>query len=101
MDIYYITCESKKQAKSIAAELLKKQLIACANYFPVNSLYWWDDKIEESLEYVLLVTTKMGMFKKIEKEVKRNHSYDVVCMAQIPVEKNTSEYLKWLDKEVE
>jgi periplasmic divalent cation tolerance protein len=100
MDIYYITCESKKQAKSIATALLKNRLIACANYFPINSLYWWGSKIGESMEYVLVVQTKMGMFKKIEKEVKNNHSYDLVCIAKIPVEETTKEYLKWLDEEV-
>lgn len=101
MDIYYITCESKKQARKIAEELLKEELIACANYYPINSLYWWDDKIEESMEYALILHTKVGMFKKIEKVVKRNHSYDVVCIEKIPVEENTGDYLKWLDGEVQ
>ena len=60
----YITNSDKKIAKKIAMNLLKKRIVACANMFPIDSIYWWKNKIEESKEYVLIVKTKKEEFRK-------------------------------------
>jgi periplasmic divalent cation tolerance protein len=41
---FYITNPSKEEAKRIAKHLLDKRIIACANIFPIESMYWWDGK---------------------------------------------------------
>jgi periplasmic divalent cation tolerance protein len=41
----YITNPSKKEAKRLAKHLIEKRLIACANIFPIESLYWWKNKL--------------------------------------------------------
>ena len=56
--VVYITHANLKNAKKISDELLKKRLIACANYFPIQSSYWWKGKIENSDEIVSIVKKK-------------------------------------------
>ena len=46
--IIYIAYPNLKEAKRVTGMLLKRRLIACANYFPVASVYRWKGKVEES-----------------------------------------------------
>lgn len=95
----YITNPTKKEAKKIAKHLLEKRLIACANIFPINSLYWWQGKINDEDEFVLIAKTIESNFKKIKKEVEKIHSYKTPCIIKIPVILN-KKYSNWLKKEI-
>ncbi|MBU2635343.1 divalent-cation tolerance protein CutA [Patescibacteria group bacterium] len=94
----YITNPTKKEAKKIAKHLLKKRLIACANIFPINSLYWWEGKIADENEFVLIAKTIEANFEKVKKEVEKIHSYKTPCIIKIPVSSN-KKYFDWLKKE--
>jgi periplasmic divalent cation tolerance protein len=91
----YITNPSRNDAKKVASCLLKEKLVACANIFPVDSLYWWEGKIEEAKEYVLIVKTKRENWNRLKTEVKKIHPYTTPCIAKINVESN-KEYEDWL-----
>lgn len=97
----YITCESLDVARKIARHLLEKRLIACANIFPVRSLFWWEGKIEECNEFVIIVKTKAERFKELREEVKKIHSYSVPCICAFVVEEGNREFLEWIEKTVE
>ena len=95
----YITNPTRKEAKKIAKHLLKKKLIACANIFPIDSLYWWEGKIVQEKEFVLIAKTKKENFEKVKREVENIHSYEIPCIVKIPVSSN-EKYYKWIKKEV-
>jgi len=95
----YVTNPDKKTTSKIALHLLKKRLIACANIFPIDSAYWWKDKIQKTKEYVLIAKTKEENWKEIKTEIKKVHPYSVPCITKINVEAN-KEYEGWLKKEV-
>jgi periplasmic divalent cation tolerance protein len=96
----YITNPTKTIAKKIAKHLLKKRLIACANIFPINSLYWWGGKICDEKEFVLIAKTAEEKFEEVKEEVEKMHPYSVPCITKILVEPN-KKYLNWLIKEVD
>ena len=100
MIIVYITCKDKKEAKKISINLLKKRLIACANIFPVSSLYWWKNKINECNEIAIIAKTRKENFFQIKKRVKAMHSYDVPCIDSWDVDNVDEDYLKWLNNEI-
>ena len=91
----YITNPTKKEARKIAKHLLSKKLIACANIFPVDSLYRDKSKIAEEKEFVLIAKTKKDNFEQVKKEVEKIHPYDIPCIVKIPVSSN-EKYYKWL-----
>ncbi len=97
----YVTCESFDEARKIARHLLEKRLIACANIFPVRSLFWWEGKIEECNEFVIIMKTKAEKFKELREEVKKVHSYSVPCICAFVVEEGNREFLDWIEKTVE
>ncbi|RUM41063.1 MAG: divalent-cation tolerance protein CutA [Desulfocapsa sp.] len=97
----YITAKDFDEARKIARHLLEKKLIACANIFPVRSMFWWEGKIEECVEFVVIVKTKAEKFKELREEVKKIHSYSVPCICSFVVEEGLREFLDWIDKTVE
>lgn len=95
--IIFVTCSSKKEAKNITGLLLKKRLIACANIISgVESNFWWQGKVDKSKEVMAVLKTKRANFKKIEKEIKRIHSYDVPEIIAVPIIAGSGDYLKWI-----
>jgi periplasmic divalent cation tolerance protein len=93
----YITNPTKRVAKKIAKHLLQKRLIACANIFPINSLYWWEGKICDEKEFVLIAKTVEKNFEKVKNEVEKIHPYSIPCITKISVTPN-KKYLNWLIK---
>ncbi len=100
MIFVYIVCKNKNEAKKIGLKLIEKKLAGCCNVFPIESIYWWQKKIVKAKEVVLIVKTLKKNFKKVEKEVKKLHSYTVPCILEIPIRRENVDYLKWLKKEI-
>jgi len=98
--LLYITNPTKDETKKIARHLLEKKLIACAVISgEVDSLYWWEGKIAEEKEFVLIAKTLEENFEKVKIEVEKIHSYKIPCIVKIPVSSN-EKYFQWLSKEV-
>src|SRR3989344_2022345 len=99
MTLVYITCKDSQEAKKISKHLLRKRLIACANIFPIKSMYWWNNKIVNDNENVIIAKTNNKNFNKVENEVKKIHSYEIPCILKINASSN-KEYLQWASKEM-
>ena len=97
----YITCGSKKEAEKIAEALVTEKLAACVNYFPINSVYIWKEKLEKDSEYALLCKTKKENFDKIKKRVSELHSYEVPAILALEIIDGNKEFLDWIDNSVE
>lgn len=97
--IIYITHKNLKEAKKIVSHLLRKKLIACANFFPIESSYWWKGKIVNAKEMVSIVKTQKQNWKKIRGEVEKIHPYETPCIMKIEVEANQG-YTDWINKEI-
>lgn len=100
MVFIYSTFPSKKEAKGIGEKLVRKRLAACVNIFPIDSIYSWQRKIVDEKEFAVIIKTKKKNFKKIEKFILENHSYEAPCILEIPITQVTSKYLKWLKENV-
>ena len=99
MILIYITFPNKKEAKKIGRILIEKRLAGCVNIFPIGAIYWWQKKVVKEKEVALIVKTFEKNFGKIEKLVKKMHSYKTPCILSIPVEKVSKNYLQWIKKE--
>ncbi|MFH1182384.1 MAG: divalent-cation tolerance protein CutA [Candidatus Woesearchaeota archaeon] len=95
----YITCKDEKEAESIVKHLLQLRLIACANLFPVRSLYWWKDKIQDEKEVAIIAKATDEKFAAIVDEVKHLHSYEVPCIVALPWKDSNPEYGQWVENE--
>jgi len=99
MTLIYITCKDEEEAVKISKHLLEKRLIACSNMHPIRSMYWWQDKIQDAKEVVIIAKTKNKNYEKIKTEVSNIHSYDIPCILKIDAQAN-EKYDKWVNEEV-
>lgn len=96
----YFTSGSEEEARTIATRLLKRRFIACANLFPISSLYIWKENLEEAQEYAALVKTEKGKVGAVIEEVKRMHSYEVPDIVEIPVGEGFNPFFTWISEVV-
>jgi len=96
----YVTAADEEEAKNISKLLLEKKLIACANIFPIKSMYWWKGKITEESEVVLILKTLMEKVAAVKSEIEKIHSYKITCITEIKVEPN-EKYGRWLKEQIE
>ena len=67
MDKYIVVttlCNKKKIANEIVDTLLSKKLVAGSQVTKVNSKYYWNNRLEEVMEYKLEFRTKESKFKR-------------------------------------
>lgn len=100
MIFVYSIFPNKKEAKKIGEGLIRKKLAGCVNIFPIESIYTWQKKVVKDREFVAIIKTKKKNFKKVEKFILKNHSYDTPCILEIPIGRVTRKYLNWLNKNI-
>src|SRR5688572_16768043 len=93
----YITTKDREEARNIGRALLTKRLAACVNIIDaMESMYWWEGKIDESREAILIAKTDRALAEKLTAVVKSLHSYSCPCVLWLPVAGGSQPYLDWL-----
>jgi periplasmic divalent cation tolerance protein len=91
------TFPDEDSAKSTAKLLVERRLAACAQLFPIESIYSWQGKICDENEVMLLIKSRTALFGEIAATIKENHSYEVPEIVQIPLTGGWPDYLQWLE----
>ncbi len=97
--VIFMTAKDLTEAQSIVKKLVEERLIACGNILPqVKSFFWWQNKVDECEEALVVMKTKKSFFKKVEKVIKSLHSYDVPEIIALPICAGNKDYLTWMDQ---
>jgi periplasmic divalent cation tolerance protein len=95
--IVIMTASNREEAVKIVRILLEERLIACGNILdPVSSFFWWQGKIEEGKEVLVIMKSHENIFKKLSKRVTELHSYDVPEILTLPIVDGSPSYLDWM-----
>ena len=98
--IAYITAKDRDEALRIGKGLLESRLAACINILEgMQSVYWWEGKLEEARECVLIAKADASRQEEIVALVKELHSYSVPCVVFWPLTGGNPAYLDWIGKE--
>jgi periplasmic divalent cation tolerance protein len=95
----YVTAPDRETARTIARVVVERRLAACANYWPVESRYWWKGTQEESSEFVIIFKTRRSLVQKLIKAIRSVHPAQVPCIVSYPMGPALPEYLDWIDAE--
>ena len=90
------TYPNKKLILKIANDLLKTKIIACVNISKIDSVYSWNNKIQNSVEYIAIFKTVTKNKSKLKKKIAETHPYDVPEIVEIDVTSINTSYLNWL-----
>lgn len=97
--VIFITASNNEEAKKIAEALIKNKLVACANMIEnVTSVFWWEAKIDNAKEVLLIAKSKKAQLRKITSLVKSLHSYQVPEIIALPILGGYKPYLDWIDE---
>jgi len=98
--VILVTVSSEEEAKKITASLLEKKFAACVNLVKdIESIYRWKGKISNEKEVLMLIKTRKKLFKSVEEEVKKIHSYELPEIIALPIISGSKDYLYWIDSE--
>lgn len=98
--LVFITSPSAEEGARLGRALLDERLAACVNTVPVRSAYWWQDKIEEAAEILLIVKTVEGRLEALTARVRALHSYSVPEVIALPIIGGNADYLRWIEGSV-
>src|SRR5437867_7430100 len=88
----YVTAPDRATARDIARAVLDRRLAACANLWPVESVYRWHGKREETNEFVIVFKTRAELLPKLIGVVRRLHPISFGrSSARVRSEEHTSE----------
>jgi periplasmic divalent cation tolerance protein len=96
-----VTVPDLKVARSLARACLQSRVAACVNILPrLESHYWWQGKIEQGNELLLLIKTTRERLRKLEACVLANHPYDTPEFIVLPIQAGNKRYLAWISDSV-
>jgi periplasmic divalent cation tolerance protein len=99
--VVFTTTADKKDAQSLAQALLMHHLAACVQIAgPVESRYWWNERIETAREYLCLIKTRRERYAEVEKLLLELHPYDVPEIVALSADEVSPAYYQWLCEQV-
>jgi periplasmic divalent cation tolerance protein len=99
--VVLVTCPSVAVARRLANELVRRRLAACVNLIrDVESVFWWQGKVNRAREALLLMKTTAGRFEALRKVVVERHPYDVPEVIALPIRAGHEPYLAWVTSSV-
>lgn len=99
--VVYVTAPSIEVGKEIAGALLAEKLAACVNVIaPVQSIYLWENKIQEDHEALLIIKTRSALLEeRVIPAVLAVHPYELPEIIALPILAGYAPYLNWIEAE--
>ncbi|MFO7155782.1 MAG: divalent-cation tolerance protein CutA [Pseudomonadota bacterium] len=99
--VVFVTAGSAEEAERIARALVEDKLAACVNLLaPIQSIYRWEGKVEQSEEVLLVVKTTSEAFEKLRARVIELHGYECPEVVGWSIQRGHGPYLRWIDESV-
>jgi len=99
--LVYVTTPNRKESKKIARVLVDEKLAACANIFPIESIYRWKGEIAEEEEDAMIIKTRVELVDKVIEKMRGLHSYEVPEIISLRIEKGHARFLNWIEESTE
>ncbi|MDQ3199009.1 MAG: divalent-cation tolerance protein CutA [Verrucomicrobiota bacterium] len=97
--LVFSTFPDTATAQRIGRELVEQHCAACANILPgVESIYWWEGKIETAKETLVLFKTTSDRYEALETTLRHLHPYEVPEIIALSIERGLPEYLRWVSE---
>jgi periplasmic divalent cation tolerance protein len=94
--IVFVTATSIEEARKLAHAALNAKLVACAQILPaVESHYWWQGKLEQKTECLLLLKGDVTRLQELSEVIHKNHSYECPEFVAIEPDSVDPAYAQW------
>ncbi len=97
---FHVTFADAEDAGRVARAALEARHAACANIVNgVRSLYWWQGRIEEDAEALVIFKTSEARAESLEALIVAHHPYDTPAIVRHTAVTANEEYARWVEKE--
>lgn len=94
--LVFTSLPSQEAASALARELLQRQLVACAQIQPIDSLYHWQGELREEREWRLLLKTRSALYGELQALVLDLHPYELPALMALPVAQAAPAFEAWV-----
>jgi periplasmic divalent cation tolerance protein len=94
--IVMTTCGGKPEAELIAMHLVEERLCACVQMFAIESVYRWEDAVQQANEWMLFCKIKAIDYAKVEEAIRAAHTYSNPEIVEVGIENGAKAYLDWI-----
>ncbi len=102
LSVFYVTFPSYSSAVDMANSLINNKLAGCCNVIQnVQSIFRWNEKLENTQEFVLIIKTIEEKTNELVKFIETHHSYEVPCILNLNEGKINQSYYEWIKSQVE
>ncbi|TWF82835.1 divalent-cation tolerance protein CutA [Kitasatospora viridis] len=93
------THEDEPKARALARQVVEARLAACAQVYPVRSVYWWEGEVQEAGEWRIDFKTRADLAGPLTGFIGERHGYEVPEVIAVPVVAGAPGYLEWVREE--
>lgn len=97
--LIYTTHKNIEEAEKITNPLITKKLIACVNYFPITSSYYWKGQVVTDSEIIAILKTRTENWESVKDYIEANHTYETPCIVKLAEVEANDSYASWIQAE--
>jgi periplasmic divalent cation tolerance protein len=97
--LIYVTHPSKPEAVRVSTELLNQHIVACVNYYPMESVFWWEGRLTKSEEIMTIYKTRSENWEKVQSTIQSLHKYEIPCIIRLATVEANESYEQWIQDE--
>ena len=87
-------------ADKIARALVEEKLAACVNISQVRSYFFWNGRLSDEREELMIIKTERSLENKIKAKILELHSYELPEIITIPIVGGDERYLEWIGQSI-
>jgi len=90
------TYPDEESAVNAAKGSVDNMLAACVNIVKVRSIYRWQDKVEDTYEYLALFKTTDDALDRLKEFIIKTHKYTVPEVVTVDMDNVSKSYMEWM-----
>jgi len=94
----FTTTASREEARKVAATLVERKLVACAQISEIESIYSWKGAVHQEPEFRLVLKTTEHQYQAVEAVIRELHSYELPAIFAVEVEHAYAPYARWVQE---
>ncbi len=92
----FTTTDNLDLARSIATQLVERNLAACAQISTIESVYIWQGVTQNDQEFRVLLKTTSERYAEVEAAIRELHSYDLPAIYAFEMARGYEPFLEWV-----
>ncbi|RVD92919.1 divalent-cation tolerance protein [Tubulinosema ratisbonensis] len=92
------TTDDKEMANKLSHLLIKEKLAGCVQVNQINSYYEYDDKINNTVEYLIRIKTLSNYYEDVKEFLSKEHNFELPEFISYECKEVSKDYLDWIVK---